>query len=98
MIALKIHVIHPSFCFYRLLGKLNLAPLFFSRLQAIEKERSPQVLAIQHGEEEEADSEEEEGFGGVRSDSSDEEHCGSLDTTSPHSSLQALSSGKLLTD
>ncbi|XP_073327846.1 leucine-rich repeat-containing protein 56 [Pagrus major] len=68
------------------------------RLQSIEKERSPQVLAIRHSDEEEGeDDDEEEGFGGVRSEeSSDEEsreerHGGSLDTASPDSSFLSLS-------
>ncbi|XP_069019680.1 leucine-rich repeat-containing protein 56 [Embiotoca jacksoni] len=64
-------------------------------LQAIEKERLPQILAIQHGDEEEAQGD-EEGFVGMRSGSSDEEqeeekHSESRDTTSPDSSFQSLS-------
>ncbi|XP_031139336.1 leucine-rich repeat-containing protein 56 isoform X1 [Sander lucioperca] len=64
-----------------------------SRLQAIETERLPQVLAIQHSDEGE-DDDEEEVFGGVRNDSSDEEHRAekhgeSLD--SPDSSFQSVS-------
>ncbi|XP_032380297.1 leucine-rich repeat-containing protein 56 [Etheostoma spectabile] len=64
-----------------------------SRLQAIETERLPQVLAIQHSDEGE-DDDEGKVFGGVRNDSSDEEHRAvkhgeSLD--SPDSSFQSLS-------
>lgn len=48
---------------------------FFRRLQAIETERLPQVLAIQHSDEEEEEDENgDEGFSGMRNDSSDEEH------------------------
>ncbi|XP_074488357.1 leucine-rich repeat-containing protein 56 isoform X1 [Sebastes fasciatus] len=68
------------------------------RLQAIETERLPQVLAIRHSDEEEGedDDDEEEGFGGARNDSSDEEHGAeahgdSRDTASPDSSFQSLS-------
>uniref|UniRef100_A0A671XU78 Leucine rich repeat containing 56 n=1 Tax=Sparus aurata TaxID=8175 RepID=A0A671XU78_SPAAU len=76
------------------------------RLQSIEKERAPQVLAIRYSDEEEGDDDdEEEGFGGVRSEeSSDEEseeerHGDSLDTASPDSSFLSLSPGEhLLTD
>lgn len=79
---------------------------FFRRLQSIEKERAPQVLAIRYSDEEEGDDDdEEEGFGGVRSEeSSDEEseeerHGDSLDTASPDSSFLSLSPGEhLLTD
>ncbi|XP_070687571.1 leucine-rich repeat-containing protein 56 [Pempheris klunzingeri] len=59
------------------------------RLQAIETERLPQVLAIRHSdEEEEEDDDEEGGFGGIRNDSTDEERG---DTASPDSSFQSLS-------
>lgn len=72
----------------------------FRRLQAIERERLPQVLAIQHSDEEEGeDDDEEEGFGSIRNDSTDEEHGeemhgDSLDTASPDSSFQSLSPGE----
>ncbi|XP_068459408.1 leucine-rich repeat-containing protein 56 isoform X2 [Clinocottus analis] len=68
------------------------------RLQAIETERLPQVLAICHSDEEEGgdDDEEEDSFSGERKDSSDEEHGAekhrdSQDTASPDSSFQFLS-------
>ncbi|CAN9499464.1 unnamed protein product [Ophioblennius macclurei] len=61
------------------------------RLQAIEKDRSPQVLTIQHDDPEES---EEEGLSGMNSDSSDEEHEDSRDTASPDSSFQSLSPGE----
>ncbi|XP_036962311.1 leucine-rich repeat-containing protein 56 isoform X1 [Acanthopagrus latus] len=68
------------------------------RLQSIEKERAPQVLAIRYSDEEEGEDDEEEGgFGGVRSEeSSDEEseeerHDDSFDTASPDSSFLSLS-------
>lgn len=74
--------------------------MFFRRLQAIETERLPQVLAIQHSDEDEGEGyDEEEDFGGVRTDSSDEEHGAekhgdSQDTASPDSSFQSLSPGE----
>ncbi|XP_070763152.1 leucine-rich repeat-containing protein 56 [Enoplosus armatus] len=67
------------------------------RLHAIKTERLPQVLAIQHSDDEDGkDDDDEEGFGGIRNDSSDEEHeeekhGDSLDTASPDSSFQSLS-------
>ncbi|XP_033941497.1 leucine-rich repeat-containing protein 56 [Pseudochaenichthys georgianus] len=68
------------------------------RLQSIETGRLPQVLAIMHSDEEEGynDDEEEEGFGCVTNDSSDEEHGAekhgdSRDAASPDSSFQSLS-------
>ena len=77
--------------------KLNIFPSqFFRQLQAIEKERLPQVLAIHHGDE---DEEEEEEFGGFRSNSSDEiqeegKHCDSRDAAPPDSSSQCPSTGE----
>lgn len=74
--------------------------MFFRRLQAIENERLPQVLAIQHSDEDEGkDYDEEEDFGGVGTDSSDEERGeekqrDSQDTASPDSSFQSLSPGE----
>lgn len=71
--------------------------MFFRRLQAIKTERLPQVLAIQHSDEEELeDDDEEEGFGAEGNDSSDgaEKHGDSLDTASPDSSFQSLSPGE----
>lgn len=71
--------------------------LFFRHLEALEKERAPQILAIHHGSEDEAD-EDEEGFADERSKSSDEdqseETCctGSLD-----SSFHSLSPGDFFT-
>ncbi|XP_051239540.1 leucine-rich repeat-containing protein 56 isoform X2 [Dicentrarchus labrax] len=64
------------------------------RLQAIEAERLPQVLAIRDSDSD--DDDEEETSGSIKSDSSDEErgeekHCGSLDTASSSSSFQSLS-------
>ncbi|XP_075945950.1 leucine-rich repeat-containing protein 56 [Anarhichas minor] len=68
------------------------------RLQAIETERLPQVLAICHSDEEEwgDDDEEEDGFSGVKKHSSDEEHGAEMhgdsrDAASPDSSFQFLS-------
>ncbi|XP_070829089.1 leucine-rich repeat-containing protein 56 [Chaetodon trifascialis] len=71
------------------------------RLQAIETDRLPQVLTIQHSDAEEGegdddDGEEEEGFCGMRNDSSDEDHGvekhgSSKATVSPDSSVQSLS-------
>lgn len=73
--------------------------LFSRHLQAIENERLPQVLAIQHSDEDERkDYDEEDDFCGVGTDSSDDEHgevkqCDSQDTASPDSSFQSLSPG-----
>lgn len=55
---------------------------FSRRLQAIERERSPQVLAILHNDE---DHSEDEEFGGVESDITDDEEGKREDTedTSP---------------
>ncbi|XP_024863134.1 leucine-rich repeat-containing protein 56 isoform X2 [Kryptolebias marmoratus] len=66
------------------------------RLEVIEKERSPQILAIHHGGEDETGEDEEEGFAGMRSNSSDEDqreekHCDRLDTGSLDSSFHSLS-------
>ncbi|KAL7402916.1 hypothetical protein ABVT39_021667 [Epinephelus coioides] len=69
------------------------------RLQVIEQERLPQVLAIQHSDKEEGEDDnddEEEGFGGMKNDSSGEEceaekRGDSLDTASPDSSFLSLS-------
>ncbi|XP_023271303.1 leucine-rich repeat-containing protein 56 [Seriola lalandi dorsalis] len=67
------------------------------RLQAIETERLPQVLVIEHNDkEEEEGDDEEEGFGGMRNDSSDgehgdEKHSESLYTASSDSSFMSLS-------
>ncbi|XP_054476744.1 leucine-rich repeat-containing protein 56 [Anoplopoma fimbria] len=67
------------------------------RLEAIETERLPQVLAICHSDEEEGeDDDEEDGFRGVGQDSSDEEHGAEKHGDSggpalPDSSLQFLS-------
>nr|XP_046250874.1 leucine-rich repeat-containing protein 56 [Scatophagus argus] len=67
------------------------------RLRAIKTERLPQVLTIQHSDEDEGeDDDKEEHFGAVRTDSSDEEHVeekhgDSLDTASPDSSFQSPS-------
>ncbi|XP_030587977.1 leucine-rich repeat-containing protein 56 isoform X2 [Archocentrus centrarchus] len=72
------------------------------RLEAIEKDRLPQILSIQHCNEEEEDgNEEEEGFGSLRSDSSDEEHGEEKDydnreAASLDSSFQSLSPDLLL--
>ncbi|XP_034542533.1 leucine-rich repeat-containing protein 56 [Notolabrus celidotus] len=69
------------------------------RLQSIETEKRPQVLAIQYSDEEERGyDDEEESSGCRRSDSSDEESseetCGdSLDTISSGSSFQSVSPG-----
>lgn len=74
--------------------------IFFRRLQAIEKERSPQVLAIRHREEgQREDYHEDEDSGGFGIDSSDEEQerepGDSQDTASPDSSFRSLSPGEL---
>ncbi|XP_041652545.1 leucine-rich repeat-containing protein 56 [Cheilinus undulatus] len=67
------------------------------RLQAIETERRPQVLAIHHSDEEEGEDDDEgEGFGGEWSDSSDQRHeekthSGDTNNVSPDSSFQSLS-------
>lgn len=64
-------------------GGLQYDALFFRRLQAIETERLPQILAIHHGdEEEEEDKIGDEGFTGMRNDS-DECSLDSLGTTKP---------------
>ena len=74
--------------------------LFFRRLQAIETERLPQVLAIRHSDEEdEEDDDEEEGFGGMRNISSGQEHGeekygDSFDNASLDSSFQSFSPGE----
>lgn len=82
----------------------HLSMLFFSRLQAIETERLPQVLAICYSDKEEGgddddDDDEEDSFCDVRKHNSDEahgaeKHGSSRDTASPVSSLQGLSPGK----
>ncbi|KAF0041319.1 hypothetical protein F2P81_007217 [Scophthalmus maximus] len=70
------------------------------RLQAIETERLPQVLAIQHRDEEmEENDYEGDGFVNVRNDSSEEEHReekhgDSLETALTDSSFQSLSPGE----
>lgn len=69
------------------------------RLQAIEQERSPQVLAIQHSDEEEGreDHSEDEDTGGGGTDSTDEEEERDEDskgTGSPDSSLDSTSPGE----
>lgn len=66
-------------------------PCFCRRLQAIEKERSPQVLAIQHSDEEdqrEGQSEDEEfaSVGTNITDGEEEKHEDTVDTSSPDSS------------
>lgn len=73
--------------------------LFFRYLQAIEKERSPQVLAIQHSDEGEGEDYYEEDFGSVRSGSSDEgqgeeKQGDTQDPASPYSSSEFLSLGE----
>lgn len=73
--------------------------LFFRRLEVIDKERSPQILAIHHGGEDETDEDEGEGFVGMRTNSTDEdrgeeEHCDRLDTSSLDSSFHSLSPGE----
>lgn len=74
--------------------------IFYRRLQAVEAERLPQVLAIQHSDEDkEGDyDEEEDDFCGIEADSADEEDeeeecCDSQSTASPDSSFQSLSPG-----
>uniref|UniRef100_A0A3Q2QJY7 Leucine rich repeat containing 56 n=1 Tax=Fundulus heteroclitus TaxID=8078 RepID=A0A3Q2QJY7_FUNHE len=69
---------------------------YSKRLDIVEKERLPQILTIQHsGQEETHSEEEEEGIGGMKTNSSDEEQedklCDSVDTGSPDSSFQSLS-------
>ncbi|KAM3609689.1 uncharacterized protein V6R79_018613 [Siganus canaliculatus] len=63
------------------------------RLQDIEKERMPQVLAIQYSAEDREEDDDEEGFVGARTHSSDEVESSDdgLDTASPDSSLKSLS-------
>lgn len=76
--------------------------IFYRRLQAIEAERLPQVLAIQHSaadKERDYDTEEDD-FCGIGADSTDEEdeeeNCrDSQSTASPDSSFQSLSPGEL---
>lgn len=79
----------------------SITPTFLSsrRLQAIEQERSPQVLAIQHSDEEEGreDHSEDEDTGGGGTDSTDEEEERDEDskgTGSPDSSLDSTSPGE----
>lgn len=73
--------------------------MFFRCLQAIETEKLPQVLTIQHSDEDEGEApDEEEDFAGVRTDSSDEEyeeenHGESQESASPDSSFESLSPG-----
>lgn len=75
--------------------------VFCRRLQAIEADRLPQVLAIQHSDEDkERDYDEgEDDFCSIGADSTDEEDeekcCDSQSTASPDSSLQSLSPGDL---
>ncbi|KAK2842059.1 hypothetical protein Q5P01_012259 [Channa striata] len=66
------------------------------RLKAIEVERIPQVLAIQHMHKEEEEDDTEEGFSAMREDSSEEEHeveegGDNLETDLLVSSFQSLS-------
>ncbi|XP_042083354.1 leucine-rich repeat-containing protein 56 isoform X2 [Haplochromis burtoni] len=67
------------------------------RLEAIAKDRLPQILSIQHSDDEEARcDEEEDGCGAMRSDSSNEEHeeekkCDNQDAASVDFSFQSLS-------
>lgn len=67
------------------------------RLEAIAKDRLPQILSIQHSDDEEARcDEEEDGCGAMRSDSSNEEHeeekkCDNQDAASLDFSFQSLS-------
>lgn len=74
--------------------------LFFRRLQAIEAERRPQVLAIKYSDDEEdEDDDNKEGFCSLRFVSSDEEpglekQGGSLDNDSLDSSFQSDSPGE----
>lgn len=73
--------------------------MIYRLLQAIEAERLPQVLVIQHSDEEEEDDVKEECFGGMRNDSDDEgegeeKRRDSLDAASPDSSFQSLSPGE----
>lgn len=65
---------------------------FSRRLEVIEKERSPQILAIHHGGEDETDEDEGEGFVGD-DDRGEEEHCDRLDS-SLDSSFHSLSPGE----
>lgn len=72
-------------------------PLFSRRIQEIKRERLPQVLAIQHNDEEDGEQEddEEEGFGGTGNDSSAEENSEDKHSdTSPDSSFLSLSPGE----
>lgn len=76
--------------------------IFYRHLQAIEAERLPQVLAIQHSDEDEEGDydEEEDDFCGIGADSTDEEDeeekcCDGQSTASPDSSFQSLSPGEL---
>lgn len=80
--------------------KLNIIILCFRRLEAIAKDRLPQILSIQHSDDEEARcDEEEDGCGAMRSDSSNEEHeeekkCDNQDAASLDFSFQSLSPGE----
>jgi len=72
----------------------DLTYLIFRRLQAIEKDRLPQILAINHsGEEETGGGEEEDRMLSNSSDEEEEEekHSENLNTASLDSSFQSLS-------
>lgn len=80
---------------------MSITPSLLSsrRLQAIEQERSPQVLAIQHGDEEEGreDQSEDDDSAGVGTGSTDEEEErdeDSSDTGSPDSPVDSPSPGE----
>lgn len=100
------HSVEAPFCFFLhpegfLPHYPSITPTLLSsrRLQAIEKERSPQVLAIQHSDEEEGreDHSEDEDSRGGGTDSTDEEEEKDEDskgTGSPDSSLDSTSPGE----
>lgn len=76
--------------------KLNIIILCFRRLEAIAKDRLPQILSIQHSDDEEARyDKEEDGCGAMRSDSSEEEkEYDNQDAASLDFSFQSLSPGE----
>lgn len=100
------HSVETPFSFFLHHGEilphyLSITPTLLSsrRLQAIEQERSPQVLAIQHGDEEEGreDHSEDDDSAGVGTDSADEEEERDEDssgTGSPDSPVDSPSPGE----
>lgn len=70
-----------------------LTRVYSRHLKEIQRDRLPQVLVVQHGNDcEEADYDEGEGFDTMSSEKSDEEYC---DTSPSNSSLKYKCTGKI---